>query len=118
MKIEHVLVPFAIGAFQALFMVLLVITKKNRSLADIPLALYLFLISIHLVFYIYLNNNNTTTSNFFVIWGTGLPLLYGPLMYFYITGLIMKGNSKFIWYTKHLVIFFIWGFIYNFPIIV
>lgn len=105
---------FAIGTFQALFMVLLVITKKNRSRADIPLILYLILISIHLIFYMYLNNNNAS-SNFLTIWATGFPLLYGPLMYFYILGLIVKKSYKFIWYTKHLVIFVIWGFIYNLP---
>ncbi|WP_411030565.1 helix-turn-helix domain-containing protein [Spongiimicrobium sp. 3-5] len=105
---------FAIGAFQAIFMVLLVITKKNRSRADIPLIVYLSITAIQFGFYVYFNNY-TTTSNFLAIWATGLHLLYGPLMHFYIIELIIKKSKKIIWFAKHLVIFFIWGFVYNLP---
>lgn len=105
---------FAIGAFQAIFMMLLVITKRNRSKADIPLIVYLTITAIHFVFYIYSNNYNAT-GNFLVIWATGLHLLYGPLMHFYIIELIIKKSQKVSWYAKHLIIFVVWGLVYNLP---
>ncbi len=105
---------FVIGAFQAIFMVLLVITKKNRSHVDIPLIVYLSVTAIHFGFYIYFNNY-TSTGNFLAIWATGLQLLYGPLMHFYIIELIIKKPYKISWYVKHLIIFVIWGVVYNLP---
>ncbi len=105
---------FAIGAFQTMFMALLVITKKDRSRVDIPLITYLIITAFHLSFYIYFNKNNSS-GNILAIWATGLPLLYGPLMHFYIIELILIKKQRFIWFVKHLIIFVVWGLLYNLP---
>jgi len=95
-----------IGAFLAMFMALLAITKKVRNRADFPLVLYLIITSIHFSFYMFSNANNYT-ANALIIWITGLPLLYEPLMHFYIIGLIKKVSTRYLVHNSSVSVYYL-----------
>jgi hypothetical protein len=77
---------FAIGIFEAVFLFLLLLTKKNKSRADILLggAFLLFGLNILLALIEYFNRTNGYPFPAFINTTPPLILLHGPLLWFYI----------------------------------
>lgn len=75
---------FTIGIFTALFFCILLLNKKNKSLPDKILSMWMFVISIHLAnYYIYSNGYWEIYPHLIGI-TVPLPFFYGPLLYLYI----------------------------------
>jgi len=75
---------FTIGAFTSLFFFVLLLNKKNKSLPDLILAIWMLVISIHLTS-TYININGFWETYPHLIGITApFPLFYGPLLYLYV----------------------------------
>jgi AraC-like DNA-binding protein len=68
------------GVTLALFLSLLLISKRNKTMPDTILSVWLLVISIHLLLFYF-----SKAQLYFEIWGTGLalPLVHGPFLYWY-----------------------------------
>jgi AraC-like DNA-binding protein len=74
---------FVAGLGIAVFIEFLLITKKNKSVSDRILTIWMFLISVHL-FLLYLNVTGEIYSVPFLLgWDMPLPLVQGVMLYFY-----------------------------------
>lgn len=98
-----------------LFLVLLLLTKKNKNTADIILLIWLFITSLHLsIFVIIYQKQFYSFPNLFGI-EQALPLLHGPILYLYTKAL--TSAKKFSWLSllhflpAILVLFYIFPFI-------
>lgn len=74
---------YLVGIIISFFLFFLLIGKKNKDIADVILAIWLFVMGFHLYFYYssYPSHDiqNIVLYRFFF----GLPFLYGPLLYLY-----------------------------------
>jgi len=85
-------VIFIIGSIQALFFSILLLGKKQKIFSDKILVAFFLLFSLHLLIkYIYTLD---IVSKFPHLMGidVGFPLLYGPLLYFYVSSLVSNQN--------------------------
>jgi AraC-like DNA-binding protein len=102
-----------VGAFQALFFAVLVLSKKGKSISDRILAVWLFVFASHLsfVYYSFLQG-----PVFYIEYGyipSGILVVYYSLMYVYTQSLIAKENIfKAIWLVHLIPIVVIYIFIY------
>ncbi|MCC8411258.1 helix-turn-helix domain-containing protein [Mucilaginibacter sp. UR6-1] len=82
------------GVVIALFLSMLLFTKRGRSGADMVLAFWLFLISVHLFCYYLLASTKYLEYPYFLGLEIAMPLLHGPLLFLYTTLLTGKTISK------------------------
>lgn len=76
-----------IGIIQALFLLLLVLNKKGKSQADYILMGMLIYTAMS-QFFFYLNfNDHIKVPHWMMILGGGFPLLYGPILFWYVLAL-------------------------------
>jgi AraC-like DNA-binding protein len=86
-------VIFISGIFMSFFIALLLVTKKAKVLTDKILALWIFIIGIHLLGY-YLNQIGYWQKYPHLIGTTApFPLLHGPMLYLYTLYSLRKDNS-------------------------
>lgn len=78
------------GVTLALFLSLLLISKKNKTIADNILSAWLLVIAVHLLFYYFL-----IARLYIELWGIGmaLPLVHGPFLYWYTRSLTNRNLS-------------------------
>lgn len=74
---------YLVGIIISFFLFFLLLGKKNKDIADIILAIWLFVIGFHLYFYYASSPNNDTQNIVLYKFFFGLPFLYGPLLYLY-----------------------------------
>ncbi len=79
---------FIIGIVQAFFILILLLNKKGKSRSDKILALWMFVLGIHLILYYLVFKDYH--KNFPLVLGimAPLPLVHGPFLLFYINSLI------------------------------
>jgi AraC-like DNA-binding protein len=78
---------YVIGVSLAFFLAVMLITKSNKTTADVILSVWLLWIGLHLaLFYIAITYNYTEFPYLLGI-GVPFPLLHGPLLYFYTAAL-------------------------------
>lgn len=75
---------FTIGIFLSFFLQFLLLTKPNKSLSDKLLALWMFIIGMHLFSFFLYSQGYWDTYPHLVGVHHPLPLLYGPMLYLYI----------------------------------
>lgn len=78
---------YFIGIIITFFLVLLLLTKKNKSSADRILALWLFFIGIHLSLYYLHSTEEYLNYPYFLGFELPLPLIHGPFLYLYTAAL-------------------------------
>jgi AraC-like DNA-binding protein len=86
------------------FLLLILVTKKGKTLADNILACWLFIIGIHTILYVvYLQP--VTIHNIHWIMGTAspLPLLHGPLLYLYTAAVTNRLPAKRTIWSLHFI---------------
>lgn len=72
-----------IGIIISLFLSLLLFTKKGKSDADLVLALWLFLISFHLLSYYLLASEQFSEFPYFLGLEIAMPFIHGPFLFLY-----------------------------------
>ena len=84
---------FTIGIFLAFFLSLLLATKKNKSLSDSLLAIWMFIIGIHLTSYYLYSLGYWDKYPHLVGVTLPVPLLHGPMLFLY-TLYSLRNESK------------------------
>ncbi|WP_029283509.1 helix-turn-helix domain-containing protein [Pedobacter sp. R20-19] len=83
-----------IGIVISLFLSILLFTKQGKSRADLVLAFWLFLISLHLFCYYLLASDKIQEFPYFLGLEIAMPLLHGPFFFWYTTLLTGKTIHK------------------------
>ncbi len=94
---------YVIGVSLAFFLAMLLITKRNKTTADVFLSVWLLCIGLHLaLFYIAITYNY---SEFPYLLGVAVPfpLLHGPLLYFYTAAL----TNQHLFLKKYWILHFV-----------
>ncbi len=92
-----------VGAFQAMFFVVLILSKKRKSIPDKILALWLTIIAAHLAFVYYSYQSGYV---FYIDYGyipAGVLVVYYSFMYVYAKSLISKENTFKTKWLLHLI---------------
>jgi AraC-like DNA-binding protein len=91
-----------LGCLQALFLFVLLLSKRTKSLADKVLAVWLLHIGIHLLIY-YLYGQSYLSQALVINLNTVLPFMQGPYIYIYTRALVDR-SFAFTWkHTFHLL---------------
>ncbi len=89
-----------LGIAQALFLSLLILNKKKKGSSDTHLIILQVFYAFHLAFmYIYFAEDISVGNSLLII-GSGLPLLGGLVLLWYVNSLI-KGANSFVSYILH-----------------
>jgi AraC-like DNA-binding protein len=101
-----------IGLSLALFLAFILISKKEKSLADWLLAAWLLVIALHLGLYHHHTTGLKALYPHFLGWAVPLPFLHGPFLYLYASSLTkasaLKGRY---WYGHFLPAFCLYLYI-------
>ncbi len=92
-----------IGAFQAVFFAVLVLSKKGKSVSDKILAVWLLIFAAHLAFVYFAYQSGHV---FYIDYGylpSGTIVLYYTLMYLYAKSLISQDNTFKVKWLLHLI---------------
>jgi len=101
-------VVFIIGFVQAFFIGLILLNKKNKGLSDKILAIWIFIIGLHLLlFYLHYTNYYQNLPDLLGLF-VPLPLVQGPFLLLYVTSLIKKEQT----FNRILLIHFFPAFSY------
>ncbi len=96
-------VIFIIGSAMAFFFDFLLLQKRKKSIADIILAIWMFIVGFHLLsIYGYFQEWHLEWS-FLVTVFAPFPLLHGPFLYLYIQSLIREENKIRWWDAFHFL---------------
>lgn len=87
-----------IGIVISLFLALLLFTKKGKATADYILAIWLAVISFHLLEYYILVSGTYLEIPYFLGLEIPLPLVHGPFLYMYVAALTDQNKIKKSWY--------------------
>jgi AraC-like DNA-binding protein len=90
-----------LGIFQSLFLLLLLINKKSKSQADFVLMSLLVYTGVHLSFFYVNFNDDLVLPDWIMIIGGSLPLLYGPILYWYVQALIQPKPLRIFSFLLH-----------------
>ena len=94
---------FILGICIALFLVFLLLLKKNKSRADKVLAIWLFLMMVHqALFYHHITGLTYEIPHLLGVL-MPLPVLHGVLLYFYVLEVTGKGTIKFAIRLLHFI---------------
>lgn len=88
---------FIIGASIAFFLEFILIAKKNKSLSDKVLTLWMFVLGTHLLLQYFEFKGLDFTYHFLLGVMTPFPLIHGPLLYLYVLTLT-TGLTKLRWF--------------------
>ena len=89
-----------LGIAQALFLSLLILNKKKKGSSDTHLIILLVFYAFHLAFFYFNFAEDLSVGKSLLIIGSGLPLLGGPVLLWYVNSLI-KGANSFVSYILH-----------------
>jgi len=91
---------YYIGLGINFFLLLILVAKKGKNLADNILAIWLFVIAVHTIFYV-INLQPVSIDNIHWILsaGSAFPLLHGPFLYLYTAAStnLLPSNKKKWW---------------------
>ncbi len=90
-----------VGIVQAIFLCLLVLNKKNKGRSDYVLLTLLVYSALHLVFFLANFNDDLNPDHNLLIIGSGFPLLYGPMLYWYVISLIYPNHPQWPSFLLH-----------------
>jgi AraC-like DNA-binding protein len=99
---------FIIGVVQAFFICLILLNKKKKSLADNILAIWVFILGLHLLLFNFEYTNYYLEVPQLLGFVVPLPLVHGPFLLLYVT-LLISGQQKF---NKLLLLHFTPALIY------
>ena len=107
---------FVIGATLAFFLAFLIFMKKNKTIADYILGVYIVVLCLY---FIVLKLQIDGIYNLFINIGFRIPLLLGPFLFLYTLTIIKRNNSFKASYLIHVLPFLIFNMyfitIYYFP---
>lgn len=83
-----------IGIILAIFLSLILISKKSKTLSDWTLLAWLITISLHLIIEILVTKEARYSYPFFLGWGFPFPLLQWPFLYLYVLSLTSRERLK------------------------
>lgn len=86
-------VIFIAGVIQSFFFALLISTKKRKVYADKILAIWLFIIGIHLLYFVFEFSRWYVQVPFLFGFGAYMPTLHGPFLFLYFKALISKKSN-------------------------
>ena len=84
---------FIVGFIQAFFICLILLNKKNKSLSDKILTLWIFVTGIHLLLYYFHYTNSYQKFPHLLGFLVPLPLVQGPFLLLYVTSLINEDQK-------------------------
>ncbi len=84
---------FIVGVSLAFFLEFILISKKEKSLADKVLTVWIFVLGTHLILHFIENEGIDQTYHFLLGLSTPFPLLSGPFLYLY-TKVLTNGKTK------------------------
>lgn len=90
------------GIVISIFLGLLLFTKRGQSTADLILALWLVLISFHLLCYYLLISGGYVEFPYLLGLEIPLPLVHGPFLYLYTGSLAGKGDKRLPWFIHFI----------------
>ncbi|MGN7722393.1 helix-turn-helix domain-containing protein [Chitinophaga sp. 22620] len=90
------------GIIISIFLALLLFTKKSKSTADLILALWLVVISLHLLCYHLLISGTYVEFPYFLGLEIPLPLAHGPFLYLYVATLANQSNKRLRWFIHFI----------------
>lgn len=90
-----------LGIVQGIFLSLLILKKKDKGRPDYHLIALLLFSALHLVFFLSNFNTSFDFSKKWLIVGSGLPLLSGPMLYWYVLSLISTNKPRYTSYFIH-----------------
>ncbi len=82
------------GIILAVFLALLLFTKKGKSPADLILAIWLVVIGLHLLCYYLLISGDFVAFPYLLGMEIPLPLIHGPFLYCYVATLVGQRNKR------------------------
>lgn len=101
-KISKLTMLYLSGVFLAFFLAFLLITKRNKNIADFILASWLAAIGLNLAGHYMLLTNQYIRYPSLIFFGFSLPLVYGPFLYLYIKR--QTSPESFSWkYLLHFI---------------
>lgn len=92
-----------LGIVQCLFLTFLVISKSNRGIQEVWLAVFLIFNALHLLFFFANFNVEYLKYQTILLAGSGFPLLNGPLFFIYVSSLVSKKQMP----VKYVILHFI-----------
>ncbi len=92
-----------IGLSMALFLALILASKKEKSLADWVLAAWLLVIALHLSLYHHHTTGLKVLYPHFLGWAIPLPFLHGPFLYLYASSLTKASALKGQYWYGHFI---------------
>lgn len=99
---------YIIGFGIAFFLAVILFSKKDKSLADYVLAVWLGVIGIHLLLYYLFVTGSHTGDSIIIPLGSPLPLVHGPFLYLYTIISTATGG----WKGKYILHFLPAAFLY------
>ena len=102
-----------IGIFQALFLFLLVINKKRKSQSDWILLFMLIYMALNQAFFLANFNEEVKIPLPLMILGGGFPLLYGPILYWYVLSLIREKPVQARTFVIHSIIYLLFVVLFS-----
>jgi AraC-like DNA-binding protein len=106
MNISFTYILFVLIIFQLLFLSIYLLTQgKGKGLSNILFGLFFLCISLNLLDVFLLMSGAYAGASYLAGWGSCLPLLFGPLIYFYTQSVLFKGFSLSIKTWPHFLPF-------------
>ena len=96
---------FIIGTAQAFFFEFLLLRKRNKSTSDIVLAVWMFVIGLHLFSAYGRTIDLHLDFPFLIVFFSPFPLLHGPFLLLYVLGLIREGRKIYFGDYLHFIPF-------------
>lgn len=93
---------FILGICIAIFLVLLLLFKKNKSRADKVLTIWLLLMAVHQAIFYHLISGQTFAYPHLLGISLPIPVLHGTLLYFYVSEATGKRNNSLPYKLLHL----------------
>ncbi len=92
-----------LGILQSLFFFLLIVTNRRKALSDFFVCSWFLLVALHLFYYYSVFLVNLSGSSIYLVLGFFLPLIYGPINFFYIKSLLQPVDTKPLKILIHLI---------------
>ena len=105
-------VIFLIGMAEATFLAVLIFSKKNKSVADYVLAIWMLFIGLHLLFHYFHYTKLDLQYTHLLAISAFFPILQGPFLFVYVAILINeKGEFKksYLWHALPFIFFMTYG---------
>ncbi|WBV59519.1 helix-turn-helix domain-containing protein [Chryseobacterium camelliae] len=102
------------GIFIAFFCSLLIVGKRKKVTADYILALWFFIIGIHLALFLFIFSGEYERFTYVLGVEVPVPLIHGPMLYLYVLNLIRQNKSKYYGYLHFIPVMIIYFTLFDF----